>query len=125
MTHAQTLLVAAFGVAFASATIAAAPATPIGNKADKTQVVPSRSDLQPGAAPTVRGLDDNVQRQHDRNSATGKKAGTAKATGATVPPSAGEVRDWSEIDKNKDNLISPEEMENYLTQSRATRAPKS
>jgi hypothetical protein len=28
--------------------------------------------------------------------------------------SAGEVRDWNQIDLNKDNLVTPEEMENYL-----------
>ncbi len=32
--------------------------------------------------------------------------------------SASDVRDWSEIDTNQDNLISPEEMEAYLEANR-------
>ncbi|MFK7963302.1 MAG: hypothetical protein AB8C46_04970 [Burkholderiaceae bacterium] len=29
-----------------------------------------------------------------------------------------EVRDWSEVDTNQDNLVSPEEMEAYLEANR-------
>jgi hypothetical protein len=127
MKHAHTLLGAALVVAFTTSAIAADPASPTGNKADKTQVVPSRSDLQPGAAPTVQRMDDNAQRQHDPNSAAARNAGPAKSAGTATPAaaSAGDVRDWAAIDKNKDNLISPDEMESYLTQSRSAAAPKS
>jgi hypothetical protein len=121
MIRAHTLLSAALVAAVTTLTMAADPSSPVGNKADKTQVVPSRSDLQPGAAPTLSNMDDNAQRQHDPNSA----AGTAKPAGATPAPGAGEVRDWSAIDKNKDNLISPEEMEAYLMQTRSPAAPRS
>lgn len=38
-----------------------------------------------------------------------KKAGAESKTAA-----APAVRDWAEIDTNKDGLISPEEMERYL-----------
>jgi hypothetical protein len=38
-----------------------------------------------------------------------------KATAArTAPADVGPVRDWRQIDLNKDNLISPEEMEKWL-----------
>ena len=114
MNYAQTLLGATIAVASATAAIAAQPTVAPGNKADKNQVVPARSDLQPGAAPTVERLDDNTQRQHDRNAAS-KRPGAAKSA-APVAASTGEVRDWAAIDKNKDHLISPEEMEDYLKQ---------
>lgn len=107
------------------------------NKADATQVVPSRDDLKPGAAPTVRDMDANTQRQHDPNSAAAKAGRdemkpdatpTARGTGETTnlgragaqpaaaatATSAADVRDWAAIDKNNDNLISPEEMEEAL-----------
>jgi hypothetical protein len=39
----------------------------------------------------------------------------AAATTRAAPAAAeGQVRDWSKIDLNKDNLISPEEMEKWL-----------
>lgn len=127
MKHAKTLLEAALVVAFATGATANAQTPATGNKADKTQVMPPRSDLKPGAAPTVPSMDSNAQRQHDRNAGAAKSAGSAKTTGTatSAAPGAGEVRNWGEIDKNKDNLISPEEMEEYLKQSRSTPAPKS
>ena len=60
MNHAQTLLGVAIAVAFATAAIAAEPTAAPGNKADKNQVVPARSGLQPGAAPTVQRMDCSV-----------------------------------------------------------------
>jgi hypothetical protein len=82
------------------------------NKADKSQVVPQRDDLKPGAAPTVQRMDDNAQRAHDRD------AGTARS-GSAKPAATGgaQVRDWAQIDKNKDHLVGPEEMEQWLSQS--------
>ena len=122
MNYVQTLLGVAIAVAFATAAIAAEPTAAPGNKAGKNQVVPGRSDLQPGAAPTVQRMDDNGQRQHDRNAAS-KTLGAAKPA-APVATGTNEVRDWAAIDKNKDHLISPEEMEDYLKQGRATSVPK-
>ena len=83
------------------------------NKADKTQVVPPRDDLKPGAAPSVQRMDDNAQRAHDRNTGS-SKAGTAAPAASRVDPA--QVRDWSKIDKNSDHLIGPEEMEDWLKQ---------
>jgi hypothetical protein len=47
--------------------------------------------------------------------ATGSGAATL---GASNKP---EVRDWAQIDTNKDNLISPDEMQKYLEASWAAR----
>ena len=132
MKYVQPLLGASFVVAavFSSAALAAEPATAPGNKADSSKVMPQRTDLQPGAAPSVQSMGENAQRQHDRNAATPKPApGAAATTNSAQPrgaaPDVGEVRDWAKIDKNKDNLISPEEMETYLNESRAKTQPKS
>lgn len=43
------------------------------------------------------------------------KAATASAAGGS------ETRDWAKIDSNRDNLISPDEMEKYLQESWAAR----
>jgi hypothetical protein len=37
-----------------------------------------------------------------------------KADKQAVQAQSTEVRDWSKIDTNKDNLVSPEEMEKFL-----------
>jgi hypothetical protein len=37
-----------------------------------------------------------------------------RAAAAAAAPKSGDVRDWAKMDTNKDNLISPEEMEAYL-----------
>ncbi|MBA2722026.1 MAG: hypothetical protein H0W48_12930 [Methylibium sp.] len=85
------------------------------NKADQTQVVPSRDDLQPGAAPTVESMDANAQRQHDRNrDGSAQGSSTGAAAGGEMAAASSETRDWSAIDTNNDNLISPEEMEAAL-----------
>ncbi len=142
MKHTSNLIALALAGTFAGAAIAADPAPAVGNKADSTKVVPQRSDLQPGAAPTVQSMGENAQRQHDRNAAatpkspdaaktpgvtaTGATATTSATAAAPAPTGAGQVRDWAAIDKNKDNLISPEEMEEFLKQSSAAApAPKS
>lgn len=95
------------------------------NKADATQVVPSREDLKSGAAPTARGMDDNAQRQHGRDGAT-RSSGTpnAKANARAETQAAAGVRDWSQIDKNNDNLVQPEEMEAWLAQVGPQAKPK-
>jgi hypothetical protein len=61
-------------------------------------------------------MDANAQRAHSRNN------GSTPATGAktkAAPVAANEVRDWKAIDTNHDNLISPEEMEAWLSASRS------
>jgi hypothetical protein len=95
---------------------------------DKMPVVPGKKEM-PTNSPTVEKMDDNTQRQHGRG---GSAASPGRATNAKAPASGnagtqtrlppGEVRDWSAIDKNKDNLISPEEMEAALRESRPANA---
>lgn len=85
---------------------------------DKTQVVPNREDVLNQGAPTVRNLDSNAQRQHDRDSGVASPANTGPTdtgTGASNATSNA-TRDWNAIDVNKDNLIQPEEMETWLKQ---------
>lgn len=97
-------------------------------KDDKTQVVPGRQDVKPSPA-TVEKMDDNAQRIHDRNSAAKPQAGAASNVRPTA--AAGQasrnvpegVRDWAAIDKNKDNLISPEEMEAALKEGAPSATP--
>lgn len=42
----------------------------------------------------------------------------AANTAAAAKPAVPAVRDWSTIDTNRDNLISPEEMEAFLAKAR-------
>ena len=44
---------------------------------------------------------------------------TEKAAETKQAASKEQVRDWAEIDTNKDHLISPEEMETWLNAERA------
>ena len=92
-------------------------------KTDKTQVVPGKNDLKQSPA-TLEKMDDNAQRIHDRDRAAGPRGvqTTATAASSTRAPADG-VRDWAAIDKNKDNLISPEEMEAHLAEGRPAAAP--
>jgi hypothetical protein len=85
---------------------------------DKTQVVPSRGDLQP-SDPSLRSMDDNVQRQHDkdRGGNTDSPNVASRNAGATGQAAAGGVRDWSAVDTNSDNLIQPAEMEAALKET--------
>lgn len=116
--------VAALSVAGGAAFAADAPAGSKTDKADKTQVVPARDDMKPGAAPSVPRMDDNAQRAHDPDRAAKSKdkgkgaaaSGETTATGGKAgrATSSADVRDWSKIDKNNDHLISPEEMEEAL-----------
>jgi len=43
-----------------------------------------------------------------------QKAPAAQPQAGTQPPA---VRDWSRVDTNRDNLVSPEEMEKYLAEN--------
>ena len=91
------------------------------DKADKTQVVPAKKDINPYPA-TIEKLDDNAQRSHDRD-----RTAAPQGSAVNVTPSANDartarvpdgVRDWAAIDRNNDNLISPEEMEAALKEGR-------
>ena len=90
--------------------------------AQSKQPAPAAPPAQQTQEPSARSLDDNVQRQHGRDQATGPaRSGTApQTTGQTqarAGASAGEVRDWGAIDTNRDNLIQPEEMEAALKEA--------
>ncbi len=75
------------------------------------------------ATPVVIGEEKNVDKpaakSHSKQSASDRQVakqlqstgvGTAVLGAASKP----EVRDWAQIDANKDSLISPDEMERYL-----------
>lgn len=83
--------------------------------ADKTEVVPSREDLNPNPA-SVEKMDANVQRQHDkdRDGNTSQPDTASGASGGSAAAGGGETRDWDQVDTNNDNLIQPEEMEAAL-----------
>jgi hypothetical protein len=72
--------------------------------AAKTEATKSQSKQSTSDRPVAKQL-----------TATG--AGTAALGDANKP----ETRDWAAIDTNRDNLISPEEMEKYLEASWAAR----
>ncbi|MEO7337561.1 MAG: hypothetical protein ABIV63_13365 [Caldimonas sp.] len=103
----------ALGVALLCTTLAApsfagqaTAAGPVGDAAvTKTRTEGAAAPSQP----SVKTLDDNAQREHDRNAATKPPSGVADARVA-----ANGVRDWKAIDTNHDNLISPAEMEAAL-----------
>lgn len=83
--------------------------------ADKTEVVPSRDQLDPNP-PTVQKMDANVQRQHDadRDGGSTQQPQAASGGGGQMAAGGGETRDWAQIDTNNDNLIQPAEMEEAL-----------
>lgn len=55
--------------------------------------------------------------------ATASIAGTPgkKASDSAVTTTPTAVRDWSKVDTNRDNLVSPEEMEKFLASAWAAR----
>ena len=123
MKPVQIVLAVAFvATAVFSSAVSAQATTPATNKADPKQVMPARDDMKPGAAPTVQNIGDNAQRQHDPKGAAANKGGAVTAPGTAA--AVGEVRDWARIDTNKDNLISADEMEKYLADSRSAAPAK-
>lgn len=75
------------------------------------------------AAKTDAAKSHSKQSTSDRQVAkqlTATGAGTATLGAANKP----ETRDWAAIDTNKDNLISPDEMEKYLEASWAAQKKK-
>ena len=106
---AAALVCAAFG---AGAFAQDKPA-PSRKATDKTQVQPSKQEAQQ-TEPSNENMDANAQRAHDRNTGTTAKSKSGSKQQPQV--AARDVRNWSAIDKNHDNLISPEEMEADLQQ---------
>jgi hypothetical protein len=119
-----------------------------GNAADKNTVQPSQEAVQQDAnEPTPRVLDDNAQRQHDRDQGStprpsGDTAGTTRdgsaagrSTDSSTSPSSDSsisgssgadrsggaltTRDWDKIDTNRDGSVSPDEMDSWLQNNRA------
>ncbi len=115
-----------------AAVLAADPADSATNKADSMQVVPNRSDLKPGAAPDMKQMDDNAQRQHAPDRATsGQGASTDGAEASPTQPGSADAaaastadRDRANPDTNGDNLVTPEEMEKFLERQRSSGAVK-
>lgn len=64
-------------------------------------------------APTKDAAKEAAKDAPAAAAATQKAVKPAAATGK-APAAAERGRDWSQIDTNKDNLISPEEMEKWL-----------
>jgi hypothetical protein len=109
-----------------------------GNAADKNTVQPSQEAVQQGVnEPSPSVLDDNAQRQHDRDQGStqrpaGDTAGTTR-DGSTSPSSDSSIsgsgadrsggalttRDWDKIDTNRDGSVSPDEMDSWLQNNRA------
>lgn len=90
---------------------------------EPVKVAGTEKGMQTGTQPSNATLDDNAQRAHSRS--TSATSGNKKMQHTKM--AAGEVRDWRAIDKNHDNLISPEEMEAALkkgsTQGKSTAKP--
>jgi hypothetical protein len=111
MTIIVALLSACFGAGALAQDNSAATA------AGKTQIKPGNTEAQQSKPqPATEPMDANAQRAHSR------KNRSTPATGAktkAAPVAAGEVRNWKAIDKNHDNLISPEEMEASLIAGRS------
>lgn len=58
----------------------------------------------------------SVQSQQTPEAKPAAKPEPAKSapTAGSASAAPGEVRNWADVDTNKDNLVSPEEMEKYL-----------
>ncbi len=72
----------------------------------------------------------DAAKSHQKQSASDRLAAkqlTASGTARAALGAAGnkpETRDWAAIDGNRDNLVSPEEMEKYLAASWAAKDKK-
>ena len=117
-----------------------------GNAADKgadtNRVQPSREAVQERAnQPSNSVLDDNAQREHDRDQGStqrpstdtagtthqgastdnGSAAGgmTSDSSSADTSGSAATTRDWDKIDTDHDGSVSPQEMDSWLQNNRS------
>lgn len=79
-------------------------------------VIAEEKNVDKPAAKAAAAKSHSTQSASDRQVAKQLQAtGTGAATlGAANKP---EVRDWARIDTNRDNLISPDEMQKYLQES--------
>jgi hypothetical protein len=112
MNRVPSILAAiAFAAAAAAAPVLAQQQTP--NPNERTPVAPGKEAMKPAApsGQSVESLDDTTQRAHDRNRSGAAAGKPAQARAAE------DVRDWAAIDKNKDHLIQPEEMEAALNEA--------
>jgi hypothetical protein len=83
------------------------------------------ADAQQGTQPSAQNMDANAQRAHSRSTGTEPgNADAAKSKGATGGSDStsqtvaqGGTRDWSQVDTDHDNLVSPDEMQKYLDQA--------
>src|SRR5262249_15035483 len=100
------------------------PAAPTDSpNAGKTQQAPKQSDVQ-RQEPSSENMDSNAQRQHSRSTPASKSTGRQSGN-SNQHAAVGAVRDWKAIDKNHDNLISPEEMEADLKAGKPGRSDTS
>ena len=65
---------------------------------------------------------DKPAKAHSKQSTSDRQVAkqltaTGAGTAALGAANQGQTRDWAKIDSNRDNLISPEEMEKYLQES--------
>lgn len=98
-------LVASFVLAAASPLVMAGD-KPMADKVAATATAAATTTTAPAAA-------HHAQSTSDRQAAKSMAAGTGStaALGARQVPA---VRDWSAIDTQRDHLITPEEMEDFL-----------
>jgi hypothetical protein len=98
--------------------LAAALAAALGMPALAQQTTPGRTgdqvEQQTQPKQSVEAMDDNAQRAHSRRDTAAQPKSPRQQQAATQRVAAGDVRDWDAVDKNDDNLISPEEMEEAL-----------
>ncbi len=76
--------------------------------AEKTKVPQSVPATTPPGTVTLDKMDDATQQNLGRGAVNTAPANPGKADGSLA------VRDWASIDTNKDQLISPSEMEAFL-----------
>ena len=123
----------------AKPSVSAQQGSDFGNAADKgadtTKVQPSQEAVQQRAnEPSTGVLDDNAQRQHDRNQGSTQRpsadsagtthqgstdSGSAGMSGIDTSGGSATTRDWNKIDADQDGSVSPQEMDNWLQKSRA------
>ena len=98
------LAVALVGAGLSAGAIAQdKPATP------KSPSSKTTKQMNP-ANPSNENMDDNAQRAHDPK----RNKSASSSSNKPQQVATGEVRNWKAIDKNHDNLISPDEMEASL-----------
>lgn len=92
-----------------------APAT--SPNANKRVQSPDKGTVQ-SQEPANENIDSNAQRQHSRSTPAAAPSAKTRGTAPSYSPQGADVRDWRAIDTNRDNLISPDEMEAELGKSR-------